>query len=223
MTPTTANKSTPTKPPSAHRLIATAELLEQILLNLSNQTLLLSQRVNTQFKSTIAGSLHLQRKLFFRLAPKDGATVYDDEGINPLVHKVPNLTFTTLNGKRGPKLKITYTFACDYRSTPQRPPHVDSSWRRMYLTHLPVDQNPGHMFFGREEEHTKMIINGKYSDGKVYQVCKEEVPIAPVVMGEYEETAWRHFRRHAECDAAIVARLVESLGMMSTADLESDA
>ncbi|KAF2166577.1 hypothetical protein M409DRAFT_54911 [Zasmidium cellare ATCC 36951] len=49
-----------------------AELLEYVLLRVDNKTLLLSQRVNRQFRDTIKESVKLQEKLFFR-QPRTGA------------------------------------------------------------------------------------------------------------------------------------------------------
>lgn len=43
----------------------TTELLENVLLNLDNRTLLLSQRTNKNFRNVINTSLKLQKKLFF--------------------------------------------------------------------------------------------------------------------------------------------------------------
>lgn len=47
------------------KVVATTELLEMILLQLDMKNLLFTQRVNTQFKNTIDGSIELQRALFF--------------------------------------------------------------------------------------------------------------------------------------------------------------
>jgi hypothetical protein len=47
-------------------VFGTAELFEQILLQVDMKTLLLSQRVNTQWRDTITDSPALQKKLFFK-------------------------------------------------------------------------------------------------------------------------------------------------------------
>jgi hypothetical protein len=60
-------------------VIETVELLEQVLLNLDGRTLLLSQRVNKTFSNVIAGSIKLQRKLFFK--PVDSFQEAIDLGI----------------------------------------------------------------------------------------------------------------------------------------------
>jgi hypothetical protein len=60
-------------------VIGTVELLEQVLLNLDARTLLLSQRVNRTFSNVIAGSIKLQKKLFFK--PVDSFQEAIDLGI----------------------------------------------------------------------------------------------------------------------------------------------
>ncbi|KAF2172146.1 hypothetical protein M409DRAFT_17386 [Zasmidium cellare ATCC 36951] len=63
------------------------ELLESILLHVDNNTLLLSQRVNTRFHDTIPGSVRLQEKLFFRQPlHSSGVTISNfRENFNPLL------------------------------------------------------------------------------------------------------------------------------------------
>lgn len=57
---------------AGRRLVQTYELLELCLLNLPNEDILLAQRVNKQFKSTIENSSQLQKKLFFAMDPTAG-------------------------------------------------------------------------------------------------------------------------------------------------------
>nr|OQO30501.1 hypothetical protein B0A51_01730 [Rachicladosporium sp. CCFEE 5018] len=61
------------------------ELLDLILLNLDMKTLLLSQRVNKQWKATIDGSPNLQDQLFIKLKDHRGKDGVD--AINPLLVK----------------------------------------------------------------------------------------------------------------------------------------
>ncbi|KAK5746935.1 hypothetical protein LTR17_000566 [Elasticomyces elasticus] len=68
------------------RLTNTYELLEMILLRLPVDTLLLSQRVNKQFQSTIANSKPLQQKLFF--APLPTSAVYREPRVNPMFSRL---------------------------------------------------------------------------------------------------------------------------------------
>ncbi|EME40974.1 hypothetical protein DOTSEDRAFT_56035 [Dothistroma septosporum NZE10] len=80
----TTNKSN-TKPckksfAALHAVINTPELLENILLRVPMKDLLLSQRVNKQFKATIDGSGELQQALFFQLALDDGTNCGDHGG-----------------------------------------------------------------------------------------------------------------------------------------------
>ncbi|KAK3618558.1 hypothetical protein LTR56_024550 [Elasticomyces elasticus] len=50
---------------AGHRLTSVFELLEQVLLEMDMKDILLAQRVNTSFASTIANSKPLQQALFF--------------------------------------------------------------------------------------------------------------------------------------------------------------
>lgn len=64
--------SSPASSPSdaAQKLFNTTELLESILLEVDDVgTLLLSQRVDRNFKAVIGGSSRLQRALFFQQVP----------------------------------------------------------------------------------------------------------------------------------------------------------
>ncbi|KAK3637575.1 hypothetical protein LTR56_013578 [Elasticomyces elasticus] len=78
-------------------VIETPELLEAILLDLGAQdreglkTLLLSQRVCKTFMATIAGSVKLQRTLFFRplQLPPEGAQRHEERFNTLLLHEVP--------------------------------------------------------------------------------------------------------------------------------------
>lgn len=58
------------------RMLATVELLENILLGLDMRTLLLSQRTSRHLKGVIAGSTKLQQALYFRL---DTTTPLDEQ------------------------------------------------------------------------------------------------------------------------------------------------
>ncbi|KAK3637573.1 hypothetical protein LTR56_013576 [Elasticomyces elasticus] len=87
------------KTPSATQaVLGTTELLEAILLYLSPQrndstrngysdmlTLLLSQRVCTAFQTTIQGSMHLQRALFFQPSEPAYAAAHGLPDVNPLI------------------------------------------------------------------------------------------------------------------------------------------
>jgi hypothetical protein len=55
--------------PPSEAVFETFELLETILFELPMQTLLLSQRVNKQWKSVLEGSTKLQQALFFKPIP----------------------------------------------------------------------------------------------------------------------------------------------------------
>ncbi|KAK4494363.1 hypothetical protein PRZ48_014661 [Zasmidium cellare] len=170
---------------ATERTLHTTELLEQILLNLDYQTLLLSQRVNRQFKGTIDGSLKLQKKLFFRLADEDEdeAVKYGDDGVNPLASKVPYLSVSTTSQEyiksvrqEYPNLHITF-----YYPNPPPPPssHTHTpSWRRMYLTPQPFNSND------------EASVTADYeSEEAIAGRSHSYVPKEPVVMGEYEAAA----------------------------------
>lgn len=66
---------------AARKALATPELLEAILLELPSLDLLISQRVNKQFKATVEYSIKAQQKVFLKSPPKrgDGAVT-----VNPL-------------------------------------------------------------------------------------------------------------------------------------------
>ncbi|KAK4900006.1 hypothetical protein LTR27_002769 [Elasticomyces elasticus] len=85
-------------PPATQAVLGTTELLEAILLHLSPQrndstcdgysdmlTLLLSQRVCTAFQTTIQGSIHLQRALFFQPSEPAYAAAHGLPDVNPLI------------------------------------------------------------------------------------------------------------------------------------------
>ncbi|OQN95883.1 hypothetical protein B0A48_18168 [Cryoendolithus antarcticus] len=68
---------------AAAEVLALPELLRNVLRHLDVETLLLSQRVNTLFKSGIQRSKDLQEKLYFRLK---SSTEFDAEvTLNPLL------------------------------------------------------------------------------------------------------------------------------------------
>ena len=79
---------------STGRVLGTPELLEAILLRLPTQDLLLSQRVNKQFKDTITQSMRLQQALF--LAPAPVSVSGTEAIINPLLvlSKLRRIRFT---------------------------------------------------------------------------------------------------------------------------------
>ncbi|KAJ8606231.1 hypothetical protein MRB53_041103 [Persea americana] len=172
----------PDGPSATHRTLTTTELLEEILLNLDNQTLLLSQRVNHTFKSTITGSIKLQKKLFFRLADEDEdeGVKYGDEGINPLARKVPHLTFTTTTTKYGrtkPEITMTWALPKTHDPSAHDPP---PSWRRMYIKHGPLRKSSG-----RRDVWTNMVLDILGTGlGE-----RPMVPVKPWVMGTYENVA----------------------------------
>ncbi|KAK6431672.1 hypothetical protein LTR95_012167 [Oleoguttula sp. CCFEE 5521] len=68
---------------AAAEVLALPELLENILGHLDMKTLLLSQRVNNQFKSVIRSSKHLQEKLYLRL--KSSTDAVEKVTRNPLL------------------------------------------------------------------------------------------------------------------------------------------
>ncbi|KAK0260146.1 hypothetical protein LTR35_018032 [Friedmanniomyces endolithicus] len=67
------------------RLTGTFELLEMLLRELPNETTLVFQRVNNQFKSVVAESCLLQHKLFFETGPLALSPV--DLILNPVLTK----------------------------------------------------------------------------------------------------------------------------------------
>ncbi|KAK4905119.1 hypothetical protein LTR49_025547 [Elasticomyces elasticus] len=66
-------------------LTSTFELLEMLLRELPNETILIFQRVNNQFKSVVAGSCPLQHKLFFETGPLGSSPA--DLVLNPVSTK----------------------------------------------------------------------------------------------------------------------------------------
>ena len=83
---------------AASTVFAIPELLELILVHVSEHDLLLAQRVNTFFRDITTTSSHLQRKLFFK-----ADTVVEDE-------RVPELTwnpfFKNFKSGKGPSYPI---------------------------------------------------------------------------------------------------------------------
>lgn len=122
---------------AAHRVFHTAELLENILLQVNDvATLLLSQRTCKLFEATIAGSIRLQRALFFK---RDLGAL---EKQNPLLKYWSDPIVTSEghlidieddnDGKLGCKETIYFSF---HHIVPTGPLSITGSWRRMHACH----------------------------------------------------------------------------------------
>ncbi|KAK3719910.1 hypothetical protein LTR37_004033 [Vermiconidia calcicola] len=152
--------------PAVEEVFRLPELLESVLLHLSQKELLLSQRVSRSFRNTIQGSVRLQKALFFtpdwkfecrafnayasrnhpgRKPENNRLLLKAFPGCYPTVTLVivnDNTTQTDLElGRRGSEhwsWDVCISFPAD------RPPNTkpavlypEASWRRMYLSQPP--------------------------------------------------------------------------------------
>lgn len=69
----------------AAKVFDVVEMLEHVLLDLPMLDLLLAQRVNKQFKSTIEGSMKIQQALFFTPVSDSGDPSWAEVTLNPLL------------------------------------------------------------------------------------------------------------------------------------------
>lgn len=101
---------------SVDQVFAIPELLEMILLRLPELDLLLSQRVNTTWRSLTKTSPHLQRKLFYKVDVCDLASI-SDINWNPLISTLKKYVDASI-----PKTEIGTN------------DHTKASWSDMFLT-----------------------------------------------------------------------------------------
>ena len=142
----------------ANDVLSIPELLENILLRLPNRDLLLSQRMSHSFKNVVAGSMHLQRKLFFipvraaeTINPDDVesnellrtlfATKWIEEELeHPRLHSSTGLwsaEFVEFPGDAGsPCIYVLFEEVQEHRTgVPTKPArNVEPSWKKMYLS-----------------------------------------------------------------------------------------
>lgn len=121
-------------PPSSEAVLATPELLLMILMHLDMKTLLLCQRVNNQFLTTIENSHECQRALF--LAGEELRKPFEPSmtRMNPLLQskfrpwfddiKIDQVSFATLE-------------LAKCRDVYLRP---EASWRKMLVAQPPVSR-----------------------------------------------------------------------------------
>ena len=145
-------------------VLNTPELLEHILLQLDERTLLLSQRVSRTFNANIGGSVKLQRKLFFQLEPvvdppahADSAKGDAGSSTKPRFNLLLKLSLTTSNTlKRGgtcPYIRVSERQERLSSSRPKRAQHFrymdasttdrGGSWLKMYAVQ-PTTTGPTH-------------------------------------------------------------------------------
>lgn len=67
--------------PAAQKVIATYELLENILIHLPMVDVLLDQRVSRSWQSIIERSVGLQEKLFFKIRPSEASSCYPPRSV----------------------------------------------------------------------------------------------------------------------------------------------
>ncbi|KAK4540515.1 hypothetical protein LTR36_009153 [Oleoguttula mirabilis] len=131
------------------RVLGTTELLEAIFLDVDLQTLLLSQRTSTFFRSTIVGSTRLQRALFFKQDPQGTSSDGSERPRrNPLLHwrrfgrlRIPGLPqkIWKLYVEKGLLVVISKADA-DWPGLKHSPAGDETaSWRRMFLQHSPKE------------------------------------------------------------------------------------
>ncbi|KAK0365345.1 hypothetical protein LTR91_014372 [Friedmanniomyces endolithicus] len=124
---------------AAERVFGISELRDNILRNLDERTLLLSQSVNRAFASSIAESSEFQRQLFFFAEEASPNASFSDITVNPLIGKL--LTNDHLD--HNPFEETMETIQVELSSTFLEPPNADNktyrlkhtsgSWQRMYL------------------------------------------------------------------------------------------
>jgi len=89
---------------SVAAVFETPELLEAIMLELDMRTLILSHRVSQAFRATVASSIKLQRKLFFKAATSTSiGTGADGEATESAMNPLCTGTLVTLVSKTGSK------------------------------------------------------------------------------------------------------------------------
>ncbi|KAF2167780.1 hypothetical protein M409DRAFT_21930 [Zasmidium cellare ATCC 36951] len=154
--------STPPLPP----LFQTPELFELILLNLDTKTLLLAQRTSTHWRTFIATSKPLQRKLFFL-----PTTTFTDLHTLHLLHPADSAKFNILDAtsNRCKWLQqvvvlndLLFDTSREWRlrsvgyaqpSQIQTPSRVVPSWKNMLLTQPPPSTGKGDVMFWFEDRH----------------------------------------------------------------------
>ncbi|EMC93859.1 hypothetical protein BAUCODRAFT_212668 [Baudoinia panamericana UAMH 10762] len=152
---------------AANHVLRLPELLEVILLSLSQKDILLSQRVSRSFRHTVQGSVNLQRALFFepdwKLEGRVSFNAYRANltpGKKPENNRLllrafpgcyPTVTLVIVNdsptpnemdiGRRGSEhwsWDVCISFPADTIPTcSQAALYPEASWRRMYLSQPP--------------------------------------------------------------------------------------
>lgn len=130
------------KRPAAHAVFGTTELLEVILLQVSNRDLqICAQRVCKTWNQAIQSSIHIQHKLFYRQTKTGNPAACS---LNPLLGMI--LAVIHAKGHIYPHFKTNTTSVvsvgpgqheCRNR-LPQKPPGLESwSWEDMYPSSEP--------------------------------------------------------------------------------------
>ena len=148
---------------SANKVFGTTELFEMILLHLSPQDLLLSQRVSKEWQAAVKTSHRIQTKLFFR-AEKFTDHHRGSALLNPFHHH-----FLVRNNRYIYSLEDAFEGKASC-------PHA--SWRQMFLTSPAIEELQTLMifYFGEEPDYNWLI--GRTSGirlGDLVEVEKEAV------------------------------------------------
>lgn len=198
--------------PVVAQAFSTPEILEKILAEVDTKTLLTyGQRVCRHFKAVIDTSITLQRTLFFKQAPRDGAK-YGINGVNPL------LLFTETDEKTAGRFghHTRKRSVGRYGTLPQVEQlrwnfdwsdvsaHAEStvapSWMRMYLKHGPADEIEMDVKVVKTIEREVPADEGHSAEKRIVRSVKlfylmdDRLAREPEVMGEYEKMAWGRFQ-----------------------------